>query len=182
MNQSVPDKYETLPPPDWNRFELTARRMSDAGLRGADAYLADANEAAVSCLALVLALLPIEESRVEVDPLFEAGLPEGAVTRVEVNRYERSPVNRAICIAAHGAKCHACGFDFGRSYGAIGTGYIEVHHKLPVAKLAPGYLVNPVADLVPLCANCHAMVHRADPPIPVEALKSLLHDAQLVQP
>jgi 5-methylcytosine-specific restriction protein A len=145
--------------------------MTAAGTEGDDALLLEASAVASTCLALVLALLPLEEDDLAASTLFEAGLPEGAKTRVEVNRYERSPVNRAACIATHGTSCWVCGLDFGRVYGSLGTGYIEVHHRVPVSRMGAGYVVDPVNDLVPLCANCHAMIHRRDPPVTPEELK-----------
>jgi 5-methylcytosine-specific restriction protein A len=152
--------------------------MSAAGTEGSDAVQLEAADVAAICLALVLALLPLEEEENVPPALFEMGLPEGAKTRVEVNRYERNPVNRAACIAIRGSICGACGLDFGRTYGSLGTGYIEVHHIVPVSKMVAGYLVDPARDLVPLCANCHAMVHRRDPPVPLEELRSLLGQGQ----
>ena len=96
------------------------------------------------------------------------------MTRVAVNRYERSLANRAAAIAIHGAFCHVCGFDFAEFYGLMGEGFIEVHHRIPVSRMGEGYVVSPEEDLVPLCANCHQMVHREDPPVAVEELKDQL--------
>lgn len=175
INDSAVTAFETLPPAPWSRFELKVVRLSEASVHGDEALLRDATEVAGACLALVLALLPVEEVGTEPTPLFEGGLPEGAKTRVEVNRYERSPVNRAACIARYGAWCNACGFDFGKTYGPLGEGYVEVHHVVPVSKMGGNYVVDPVLDLVPLCANCHGIVHRQDPPLGIEALKALLH-------
>jgi 5-methylcytosine-specific restriction enzyme A len=121
-----------------------------------------------------LTLVPLEEVDSVAMPLYEGGLPEGACTTVTVNRYERSPVNRAACIAAHGSVCNVCGFDFGKAYGELGIGYIEVHHRIPVSKMGAGYIVDPITDLVPLCSNCHSAVHRIDPPLEPEALVAIL--------
>lgn len=85
--------------------------------------------------------------------------PEEAVSHVEVNRYERSPEGRRICLAFHGTSCAACGFSFEVTYGGIGKDFIQVHHVVPVSQLGSGYRLDPVSDLVPLCANCHAMAH-----------------------
>lgn len=86
--------------------------------------------------------------------------PEGAVSRIETNRYERDPEARRICLAFHGTSCAACTFSFEVRYGDIGKDYIHVHHVVPVSQLGSDYRLDPIADLVPLCANCHAMAHR----------------------
>ena len=121
-------------------------------------------------LSMILGLLLKRDPSVFAE---ERGLPEGARKRVEVNRYERSPVNRRLCIEAHGAGCSVCGFDFGRAFGSLGAGFIHVHHLTPVAGMGPGYLVDPEKDLVPVCPNCHAMLHRDDPPITIASLKEV---------
>jgi 5-methylcytosine-specific restriction protein A len=105
---------------------------------------------------------------------FEAGLPEGAKIQIVVNKYERSPANRAACISYYGPICQVCSFDFGSFYGQIGQDYIEVHHRVPVSSMGGAYRVDPVTDLVPVCGNCHAMMHRKNPPLSVEELKALL--------
>jgi predicted HNH restriction endonuclease len=53
----------------------------------------------------------------------------------------------------------ACNFDFAASYGALGRGYIEVHHAMPLADHGQRE-TDPKSDLIVLCANCHRMVHR----------------------
>ncbi|MET3921399.1 HNH endonuclease [Arthrobacter sp. UYEF20] len=85
--------------------------------------------------------------------------PEAAVTRVDANRYERSAEARRACMAHHGTSCAACGFSFEVAYGEIGKDFNHVHHLVPASQLGSGYQLDPVTDLVPLCANCHAMAH-----------------------
>jgi 5-methylcytosine-specific restriction protein A len=126
-----------------------------------------------TCLGLVTSLLAIE-SKVELLQDDLVGMPEGSVLKVNVNRYERSPANRAACISHYGALCQACGFDFQKVYGGLGEGFVEVHHRVPVSQMGAGYFVRPTKDLVPLCSNCHSMVHRANPPMSVEALSELI--------
>lgn len=155
-----------LPEGKWTLFDLTCSRLTDKSDEQRDA-----EEVGGACLALLLSLLPTDED--DIYPLGH-GLPEGALTRVAVNRYERCPANRAAAIAAHGTTCKACGFDFTRFYGALGEGFVEVHHQTPVSQMAGGYVIDPVKDLVPLCSNCHQMVHREDPPIPAEKLRETL--------
>lgn len=106
------------------------------------------------------------------------GLPEGAKTRVETNRYERSPENRRRCLEVHGASCLVCGFDFGEEFGEVGQGFIHVHHVTPVAELGEGYVVDPTRDLVPVCPNCHAMLHKRQPPYSLRELQAIRYGAE----
>jgi 5-methylcytosine-specific restriction protein A len=85
---------------------------------------------------------------------------EGAQRQYYGTRYERDPVNRRRAIEHHGTNCSACGFDFARVYGSRGIGYIEVHHTRPLGDNAGPVSIDPRTDLVPVCANCHRMIHR----------------------
>ena len=87
-------------------------------------------------------------------------LPEGAVMQVTINKYERNRSARERCIAAHGCRCVVCGIDFGQVYGEVGKGFINVHHIVPLASIGKSYRLNPEKDLVPVCPNCHTMLHR----------------------
>ena len=87
-------------------------------------------------------------------------LPEGAKTNISVNKYERNPKARNECISHHGTTCQICGFDFKDVYGEIGDGFIEVHHKYLISEIGESYEVNPIDDLIPVCSNCHSMLHR----------------------
>ncbi|MFD9098457.1 HNH endonuclease [Streptomyces collinus] len=55
-------------------------------------------------------------------------------------------------------RCEVCDFDFARTYGDLGEGYIEVHHVAPLHISGPR--VTKLEDLACLCANCHRMCHR----------------------
>ncbi|MCA9449995.1 MAG: HNH endonuclease [Candidatus Omnitrophica bacterium] len=99
---------------------------------------------------------------------------EGAKRIVTINAYERSATARAACIANHGLACSVCGFDFERTYGELGAGFIHVHHIVPIASIGDKYVVDPIADLVPVCPNCHAMIHRVEPPLTISQLKEHL--------
>jgi hypothetical protein len=87
---------------------------------------------------------------------------EGGKDRVTINRYERDPRARRECLSVHGTVCFVCAFDFAAVYGSLGKGFVYVHHRVPVAIRARTgeYELDPVRDLVPICGNCHAMVHR----------------------
>lgn len=99
---------------------------------------------------------------------------EGKVLQVWVNYYERSEQARATCLAHYGFRCVVCDLDFEERYGSIGRGFIHVHHKLPISSIGSNYEVDPVEDLIPVCPNCHAMLHRSNPPYSVEELKYML--------
>jgi putative restriction endonuclease len=55
--------------------------------------------------------------------------------------------------------CCVCEFDFFKTYGELGRGFIEAHHKLPISQLRPG-TKSRLEDLAPVCSNCHRMLHR----------------------
>jgi len=62
---------------------------------------------------------------------------------------------------------------FEEQYGDIGKGFIHVHHKKPLAAIRSEYSINPKIDLIPVCPNCHAMLHSSNPPLSVEKLKMI---------
>jgi predicted HNH restriction endonuclease len=97
---------------------------------------------------------------------------EGSVTQVLVNRYERDPAARKACLEEHGCICVVCDIDFAEWYGDRGAGFIHVHHVTPISQLGADYRINPVTDLVPVCPNCHAMLHR-NPPVSVKQLRRI---------
>jgi hypothetical protein len=71
-------------------------------------------------------------------------------------------------------RCLACSFDFERRYGTHGRGFIEMHHRSLFANTRAPRLVK-AEDLVPLCSNCHRMVHKVrDRFLSIDALKRLL--------
>lgn len=126
--------------------------------------------------AAVLALLPLEEEPGAIGDAADdiIGLPEGAKTRIEVNRYERDRRNRAAALSIHGFGCKACDLNMADRYGDAATGLIEVHHVTPVSVLGEGYVIDPIRDLVPLCPNCHAVTHRRTPPFSVGEVREMM--------
>lgn len=67
-------------------------------------------------------------------------------------------------------KCSICEFDFHEKYGDRGLGFIEAHHTVPISTLKSECVVT-IDDLVPLCANCHRMIHLR-PWLSIEEMKS----------
>lgn len=99
---------------------------------------------------------------------------EGASKKISVNIYERNPEARAKCINYYGYICSICSFDFEKFYGQIGKNYIHVHHIIPLSEIGKEYELNPVKDLIPVCPNCHAIIHKTHPALTVEQLREHL--------
>ena len=56
--------------------------------------------------------------------------------------------------------CEICGFSFENTYPeTLGTGFIEAHHKIPLAKIDT-IVRTTLDDLLLVCSNCHRMIHR----------------------
>ncbi|MBE6022307.1 MAG: hypothetical protein E7231_03615 [Cellulosilyticum sp.] len=77
------------------------------------------------------------------------------------------------CIDYYGAICDICGFDFGYTYGEEYEGFIEVHnvhgHVEEITKMT-----HPTDDLIPVCCNCHQVMHSKTPPISVEQMRKMV--------
>lgn len=105
-------------------------------------------------------------------------IQEGSSRMIYTTKHERSRVLREQAISIHGTTCAACGFNFGSFYGDYGAGYIQIHHINPVSELEEPRAVDPALELMPLCANCHAVVHRRkDRTLSIDELKSFIVEA-----
>lgn len=105
---------------------------------------------------------------------FSDQYPEGTVAKVQVNNFERNPKARQECLDRYGLTCSICGFNFEKVFGSIGKGFIHVHHIKPLSKIKKEYMVDPIKDLIPICPNCHSMIHKSNPPYTVEKLKTII--------
>lgn len=103
-----------------------------------------------------------------------AELVEGTRIMIQVNAYERSPEARRRRLEHHGRVCVVCGFDFEKFYGSVAAGYVHVHHLKPIATIGRQYVVDPLVDLVPVCANCHSVIHLHVPPYTVDEIKGMI--------
>jgi 5-methylcytosine-specific restriction protein A len=99
---------------------------------------------------------------------------EGSKKTITVNSFERSSKAKAACLEYHGRVCQICEFDFTSKYGAIADGIIHVHHIVPLGEIGNSYEVNPIRDLIPVCPNCHAVIHRTKPALTIEQMKELI--------
>lgn len=99
---------------------------------------------------------------------------EGSKQTITINKYERDPAARRECLKIKGYSCSVCKFNFKKFYGEIGENYIHVHHLIPLKDIGKNYIVDPRKDLLPVCPNCHAMLHKCDDPGDLQHLKSLI--------
>ncbi|MFK7100961.1 HNH endonuclease [Flavobacterium oreochromis] len=90
----------------------------------------------------------------------EIELYEGVKKIITVNKYERNSIAREKCIEFHGLDCEVCKLNFFETYGEIGKGFIHIHHLKPIHQIGKEYIVNYKEDLIPVCPNCHCMLHR----------------------
>jgi 5-methylcytosine-specific restriction protein A len=95
------------------------------------------------------------------------------VLRQHLMRERSSKIVQAFKNRLTDYSCCVCGFSFLKVYGELGRGYVEAHHTKPVASLKENETVS-VNDLVPVCSNCHRMLHRTHPTMDWKSLKDLL--------
>lgn len=161
-------------PDCWKEFKLKVTKMPIVS-EGDVLYTEVANTWGSLMMGMVLSLADIVPIDSENDML---GYSEGDVRYVMGKRYERNPLNRKLCLSIKGYDCVVCGMNFEKMYGPIGHNYIHVHHIVPVSRLGKGYIIDPVADLVPICPNCHSMLHKKEPPFLPEEMKEILKERQ----
>lgn len=95
----------------------------------------------------------------EIVEEYQEFIEDGTGKKVYINKYERNPKARKECLRIHGTKCFICGFDAKKVYGNEFEGKIQVHHIIPIHKQGVKYKVNPQTDLIPICPNCHMILH-----------------------
>lgn len=104
----------------------------------------------------------------------ETRYSEGARKVVVVNAYERNPEARRRCLEHYGYDCSACSLNLEDQYGPAGRALIHVHHLKPLANITKTYNVDPIQDLRPVCPNCHAIIHRTDPPYTIDDVRAMI--------
>lgn len=108
-------------------------------------------------------------------------LPEGTPEGRKGMRLHLARERNAGLVAAFKARlkefrCSVCHFDFAQRYGELGRGYIEAHHTRPVGMMEDGEFTQ-LSSLIPVCANCHRMLHRRWPPLSVDQVVTAIEDA-----
>jgi 5-methylcytosine-specific restriction protein A len=71
-------------------------------------------------------------------------------------------------------ECEVCSFDFYETYGEIGKGFIECHHRIPLSELEPNTKTR-LSDLALVCSNCHRMLHQKNNAIGIDELKKSIN-------
>lgn len=104
-------------------------------------------------------------------------LPEFAKRKtLIVNKWERDLSKRQACVEHFGYSCQICGFSFEEVYGEIGRDFCHVHHIEPLGEVGGEKNIDPIKDLIPLCANCHAVIHRQTPALSPDEVKRFISD------
>lgn len=114
-------------------------------------------------LCLILSLFPYDIGAEE----------EGSAKQQLLTKYERSRVNRSLCLAFHGYDCKACGISLHKKYGDVARSYIHVHHLKSIA-IAGTIIPDPINEMVPLCPNCHGVAHLRNPPYTPEEISQMI--------
>ena len=168
----------------------SSHRISEKGL----GYLQDSLSSFESLLSNNLGYAETVDGVVEINNSQATGkkiiifdenifISEGRRKTVTTQVYERSKLLRDKAIDFYTKNgvivCEACGFDFYEIYGDVGRGYIEIHHQKPVYQYEETdfsqLVTEAMKDLIPLCANCHRMIHRKkDRPLSIQELIEIL--------
>jgi HNH endonuclease len=64
----------------------------------------------------------------------------------------------------------------------VASVYLHVHHLRPLSQAGGARAVDPVADLRPVCPNCHAVLHRREPVFSIEELRELVRQQKHAEP
>lgn len=168
INGSRTDLHQQWPEAWHNLYiRLTRIEMDESSFEH------EAVENTVLAAGMMLSLLNV----ISTEDDNEAGAYEdGAKKTVVLDRYERNPLNRQLCLQANGYTCKVCGFNFEKKYGKIGRGFIHVHHISQLSLAGGPVKIDPVHDLIPVCPNCHAMLHTSTPPLTPDELRKIIRE------
>ena len=80
-----------------------------------------------------------------------------------------------------GTRCKGCDLEMADVYGEQAAGMVDAHHLVPLSSLSEGTEVSldPLADFVVLCPNCHRAIHRLPDVGDVETLRALVGEGAL---
>jgi 5-methylcytosine-specific restriction enzyme A len=98
---------------------------------------------------------------------------EGKSKDIIQTRYERNPEARKRCLTHYGYSCKVCSFNFENHFGEVGKGFIHVHHINPISEIGREYEIDPIKDLIPVCPNCHSMIHSKRPAFTIDEINEI---------
>ena len=182
LNRIVPDfakrilkKYSHIIPPRRANGQIRYWHIPFLGTEGKDKFTWILREELAMALSEVYGLN--HEEFYYPEEIEESVFPyiEGGCKQVYINKYERDTKARKACLQHHGYQCKVCGFDFEEMYGSLGKGIIHVHHITPISSQKEQYELNPKTDLVPVCPNCHTMIHSRKNLLTIEELQDIIH-------
>lgn len=121
---------------------------------------------------------PTDFSEIEIEEI--SAREGGSSMRFHLHRERDRKIisrkRRQVLAATGRLACSVCGFDFQEFYGDIGSEFCEVHHLRPLSD-ADGEVQTRLEDLAVVCSNCHRMIHRSQPFLTIEQLKSIIKHA-----
>lgn len=145
-------RLESIAKASENNKELSYSRLQELGLKS---HLQGGIKVPDNILSHIL-----DNFDVVFDDLSQT-YSEGAAHELSITIFERNQQARSACISKYGYSCQICGFNFEKAYGLIGKEFIHVHHTDFISSAGGiAHNINPVKELIPVCPNCHAMLHR----------------------
>lgn len=120
-----------------------------------------------------------EIERIEFDPDFsqasqDQSLREGLRKQVVSVTIERNPTARNACLHIYGPTCKACNATLRKRYAGINKDIIHIHHLTLISDQPGEHWINPETDLIPVCPNCHSVIHSKYPPYTIAEIKAML--------
>jgi len=106
----------------------------------------------------------------QAERVFSEGAGRGIVS-IQTKERNANAIKEAKRI--HGYKCCVCGFDFFNMYGDAGNQKIVIHHLIQIAD--GERVTDPTTDLVPVCDNCHAIIHKKRPMYTIEEVRKIIN-------
>lgn len=130
----------------------------------------------------ILEFLPQNFEEQEDDGDLNEYFEEGEVKILKKKRKNRNNKARNECkkiyIKKDGVlRCQICGLKVSDKYGIGYENMIEIHHINPMSKKKGKYIIDPKTDLIPVCANCHSIIHAKKKAKKIEEVKKLVNDS-----
>lgn len=113
----------------------------------------------------------------EVDEVWEGQALYKLHKQIERNRKIVKRKKKSVLKARGKLACEVCDIVFEEFYGEIGKGFIECHHRTPLASLKCETKTS-LEDLALVCSNCHRMLHRRIDTLTIEALRRIIFATQ----